>query len=109
VVGAAVSRAQPRVLHTLKVEVLIFTEAASLLTHEFLETWPLGVAELMPGQCERERAVPTSPLVQMPMWIFLTSSSVKGLMSFIRHATCRDGCVQVCPDSTHRRVGSAIV
>lgn len=93
-------------------EILIFpcSAAASLLTWEFLETWPLQRAELiMPGECVRETTIPTGPLVQMPMWIFLTSGSVKGLTSFIRHATYRGGCVQVCPDSTHRRVGLAIV
>lgn len=57
----------------------------------------------MPGECVRETATPTGPLVQMPVWIFLTSGFVKGLTPLDMPL------VEVSPHSTHRRVGSAIV
>lgn len=110
-VGAAVSRAYPHVPHTHRIEILIFTGsmAASFLICEFLETWPLGKAGLMPGECVRETATPTGPLAQMPMWICLTSGSVKGLtsldMPFVEMGVFK--CVQT--QHKGRRVGSAIV
>lgn len=45
----------------------------------------------MPGECVREAATPTGPLVQMPVWIFLTSGFVKGLTPLDMPASCRGG------------------